>query len=295
MVWRRGAAVAIMIPERYRTEALNLLRAIAYVVPGRIVPVLLRVVGVIAATWILMPLDPALDRALGLQFATGLDGPARFMSWQGNYLTLSVPLAVLMWTLGYAMRHSSWRMAAIACLLAATAAGLTANSVKALTGRPRPYTNERDGFRGPTLNHDLHSFASGHSANAFGVAAAVAGAFPAVRVPALAAASAIAWSRVHLARHHVSDVFLGGAVGVLFGLWFGVAARIASGRRGVGAPPRRPSMVNRGTDWLRGAAAGHFSRRHLKVEPPRPARGPPAAPPPGAPPAPAGPTPPAPH
>ena len=124
------------------------------------------------------------------------------------------PVAAGMTLVDLAAAASESKFLACAAGLAATVAVL-----KFTTGRQRP-----DGT-------SFDSFPSGHSAIAFFLAAsfcysmysfrgAVA---PPVRVLLVTAAAvavawalAVAWSRVALQRHHVSDVIVGGAMGVAF-------------------------------------------------------------------------------
>ena len=71
---------------------------------------------------------------------------------------------------------------------------------------------------------DRRSFPSGHSAAAWFVAATLVDAWKSRVVSALAImlsflwAGAVAWSRVELERHHVSDVLVGSALGLAFGM-----------------------------------------------------------------------------
>jgi membrane-associated phospholipid phosphatase len=109
------------------------------------------------------------------------------------------------------------------CMMcAATLAGAVVNSVRLVTGRARPNnteaTQEWNGlWRGNEFllfKNKYHSFPSGHCGAAF--------AFFGVAVFAdhrhwwlLLAAIAIAWSRIYLNVHHLSDVFVGAFAGLL--------------------------------------------------------------------------------
>jgi membrane-associated phospholipid phosphatase len=113
----------------------------------------------------------------------------------------------------------------VLCMMfAATVAGAVVNSVRLVSGRARPNnteaTHEWNGlWRGNEFllfKNNYHSFPSGHCGAAF--------AFFGVPVFAdrrhwwlLLAAAAIAWSRIYLNVHHLSDVFAGAFAGLLTG------------------------------------------------------------------------------
>jgi membrane-associated phospholipid phosphatase len=106
--------------------------------------------------------------------------------------------------------------------------GLTADLVKYVVGRARPklYFNENlYGFDFFRWEHAWTSFPSGHSATAFSVAVILTILFPRWRIAALFAGFIIAFSRVFLAQHYISDVIAGSFLGVvstllLYNLYF---------------------------------------------------------------------------
>jgi len=157
---------------------------------------------------------------------------ARKLSFWGDYLTGTVPVAALLFLMGRLLSRPAWKRAALACLLAASLAGLSANVLCFTLGRPRPCTSLPDGFYGPSHfgKYDYRSFPSGHSATSFGTATAVAVALPELGLPCLIFAGGVAWSRVELGRHFPSDVFVGAALGIAFGIAFGSGARSGARR-----------------------------------------------------------------
>ena len=91
--------------------------------------------------------------------------------------------------------------------------GLT-QALKHLTGRPRPVQfDDCTIFFGP--GYDYHSFPSGHASFAFLMATIVAAYYPRWRWVAYALATVVAFGRVMLDRHFLSDVMVGGLVGYL--------------------------------------------------------------------------------
>ena len=92
-------------------------------------------------------------------------------------------------------------------------ADLLANGLKLLPDRPRPYVANPD--QDPLARAVLEvSFPSGHAATAFAGATALARFLPRRAVPLYLLAAAIAWSRVYVGVHYVSDVLVGAGLGV---------------------------------------------------------------------------------
>jgi undecaprenyl-diphosphatase len=91
----------------------------------------------------------------------------------------------------------------------ATLAGtnLCVEGLKRLVNRPRP-----DGEH----KRSNASFPSSHAANAFALAWALRQRWPRLTPLFLAFAAAVAFSRVYLDRHYVSDVVVGALIGVLW-------------------------------------------------------------------------------
>ncbi len=150
---------------------------------------------------------------------------AQYVSKWGDYTTGTLILVGALWLAGAVFRRRSWCTAAIACLLAASFAGLVVNPARAMFGRPRPNTEAGDRFTGPNLSRKYHSFPSGHSATSFGTATALLVSAPAIGVPAMAGAALVGWSRMYVREHYLTDVIVGASVGALFGLSLGFAAR----------------------------------------------------------------------
>jgi len=150
---------------------------------------------------------------------------AQYVSKWGDYTTGTMILVGALWVAGAVFKRRTWRTAAIACLLAASFAGLLINPARSVFGRPRPNTEVQDGFTGPNLSKKYHSFPSGHSGTSFGTAVALAVAAPAIGIPAVAGAALVGWSRMYVREHYLTDVIVGASIGTFFGLVFGIAAR----------------------------------------------------------------------
>lgn len=153
-----------------------------------------------------------------------------FSTW-GDYPTGTVIIAAGLWLAGTLRRKPGWRVAGLACFLAASLAGGEATTIRIATGRPRPDVKMTDGFYGPHFDRrglperDFLSFPSAHSATSFGTAGALAVALPPVGVPLLVGAGGVAWSRLYKSCHYPSDVWAGAWLGLLNGVVVGLAAR----------------------------------------------------------------------
>jgi membrane-associated phospholipid phosphatase len=150
---------------------------------------------------------------------------ARRVSKWGDYPTGTLILSAGLWAAGFVFQRRVWRTGGLACLLAATIAGIAINPVRALAGRPRPSAEMKDRFTGLKFTKEFHSFPSAHSTTSFATATALAVAVPVLGIPALVGAAAVGWSRMYLREHYLTDVVAGAGFGAFFGLAFGLAAR----------------------------------------------------------------------
>lgn len=91
--------------------------------------------------------------------------------------------------------------------------------VKKLVARERPEYNINIQIikRSDAGNY---SFYSNHAANMFTFATYTSQFFPQIKIPFYAVASLVAYSRVYNGVHYPSDIFTGGLVGYMWGLFF---------------------------------------------------------------------------
>ena len=184
---------------------------------------------VLVAAVFLFPYDPIWNhwlstngRVLWLYLAAG-----EFSS-VGDFVEGTLMLILLIWGLGAVCRQRPWRRAAVACLLAAALAGGAANIPRFLVGRPRPHMELPDRPIGPTLDSDMQSFPSGHSATALATVTSLSFAFPAISVPLMLTGGLVAFCRVYVNAHYLTDILVGCTIGLWFGSIFGIAFRHAS-------------------------------------------------------------------
>ncbi|MBC7794510.1 MAG: phosphatase PAP2 family protein [Clostridia bacterium] len=198
--------------------------ALAFVIAWRL-RIVLGMLMLGALAFITVPNDPAwleLVRSVRSPFLVRL--AATFSVW-GDYLRGTLGFLAILTVASFVVRSKRLRRAALASVLAASFAGGTAVMIRTLVGRPRPRSLLDDGVYGPSIEHTLNSFPSGHSATAFGTACALLPMVPYVGVPAVLFAGGVAWSRMHRNYHHPTDVLVGAALGTMFGLAFGMAGR----------------------------------------------------------------------
>ncbi|MGF1677617.1 MAG: phosphatase PAP2 family protein [Candidatus Methylacidiphilales bacterium] len=150
---------------------------------------------------------------------------ARGLSYWGDFLTFCVPVGLILAALGWIVRRGDLKRAGLACILGAAMAGLCADAVQIAVGRPRPRSQSQEAMTGFNLKSEFHAFPSGHSATQFGSATALAVCYPPAAPVLMVASAGVAWSRLYLGAHYVSDVVAGSALGICFGWLVGRAAR----------------------------------------------------------------------
>lgn len=130
-----------------------------------------------------------------------------------------VILSLVFLAVGYGLKYPQWKDAGRQSLIAHGLAGLTANILKHVIGRPRPkFMHAGNREFSPAGGSGWDSFPSGHAAAAFAVATVLAIKFPRARWPILVAAVAIAASRILRGSHFLTDVAGGAALGCVMGV-----------------------------------------------------------------------------
>jgi len=129
-----------------------------------------------------------------------------------------VLLSLLLLAVGYGLKRPQWKDAGGQSLIAHGLVAVVANIVKHVIGRPRPKFMHAGNLElSPAGGSGWDSFPSGHAAAAIAVATVLAAKFPRARWPILAAAVAIAASRIFRGSHYLTDVVGGAALGCVMG------------------------------------------------------------------------------
>jgi membrane-associated phospholipid phosphatase len=152
---------------------------------------------VLALTWPLQPVDDAVRAWVQAHRTPALEAPMRFASGRSRIVLLAGGVAAL-----FTVPGRAFVLETVVALVPVNAA---VESLKWCVGRTRP-----DG--------DTHrrnsSFPSSHAANAFTVAAVITRRWRRAAIPAWLAALTVAWSRMYLDSHRLSDVLFALALGV---------------------------------------------------------------------------------
>lgn len=159
-----------------------------------------------------------LDGAVQAWIAQHQDGGVRkFMrgvgqvgDWPGH-ITLGLGLLVL----AYWRRSKKWMRIFAAMILACALAGAGARVVKIAAGRARPSVETEAAWKGPSLSARYNAFPSGHTAASTAFFATLALACWRIGAPLLVIPLLIAFSRMYVAAHYLSDVVCASLIGLL--------------------------------------------------------------------------------
>ena len=118
----------------------------------------------------------------------------------------------------FILKNPLWSRRFLFLLAALSASGLINMLWKWLAGRHRPVNLFQKGLFGFDffqIGYEWNSFPSGHAVTAFSLAMAAGILFPHWRIPAFAAAAAVALSRVVITSHYLSDIIAGAGWGII--------------------------------------------------------------------------------
>ena len=137
-------------------------------------------------------------------------GVSRFGDW-AEHLMLGLTLLVL----AYWRRNKKWMRIFAAMILACALAGAVARVIKISTGRARPSVQTEAEWNGPRFNSRYNAFPSGHTAASTAFFATLALASWRIGLGFLAIPLLIAFSRMYIAAHHLSDVVCAALIGIV--------------------------------------------------------------------------------
>jgi membrane-associated phospholipid phosphatase len=187
----------------------------------------------VGAFWALMQLDPLFREMIAGWRTPGFRAAMEWGTGFGQGWVLgAIGLAVAL--IGRRLGRLELSRAGLVAVPALIASGLLARAVKILIGRPRPgMVDQGLAHWGPSLAAGYNSFPSGHATSAFTLAAVLAAAAPSWRPALYGLAALVAFSRVAVDAHFVSDVVAGGLLGWAVGR---LAMRLAARRRPTAVP-----------------------------------------------------------
>ncbi|HEX7516094.1 MAG TPA: phosphatase PAP2 family protein [Chthoniobacterales bacterium] len=145
-----------------------------------------------------------------------MHGVSRFGDWPGH-----VALGLILLALAYWRRSQKWMRIFAAMILACALAGAAARVIKISTGRARPSVQTQAEWNGPRFSPRYNAFPSGHTAASTAFFATLALASWRIGLGFLAIPLLIAFSRMYVAAHHLSDVVCAGLVGMIAAYFVG--------------------------------------------------------------------------
>jgi membrane-associated phospholipid phosphatase len=158
--------------------------------------------------------DDSVARLVKDQTGPRLRAAGRFVSHYGDWPEHAA-LGGILWLVAYMRKSRRWQRVVLMMILASVLGGLSADVVRAATGRPRPSTHLADGWYGPHLDYKYNAFPSGHAAAStafFGVLLFVEWPIGAI---ALIFPFGVGIARLVVNAHHFSDIIGSAIVGVV--------------------------------------------------------------------------------
>ncbi len=135
---------------------------------------------------------------------------SRYGDWPSHVL-LGLALAGI----AHTQRSKRWLRVFIAMIIACAIAGTAARIIKVSAGRARPSVRAEAGWNGPRFTSKYHAFPSGHAASSTAFFAVLIFASWRAGAALLAVPLLIAFSRMYVGAHYLSDVVGAALLGVL--------------------------------------------------------------------------------
>ena len=135
---------------------------------------------------------------------------SHFGDWPEHF-AIGLLLAGIAWWRGC----KKWTRIFLAMLIALALAGLVARVVKIGAGRARPAVKSEQVWEGPRLSSKYHAFPSGHTAASTAFFAVLCFASWRIGLACLPIPILVAFSRMYVAAHYLSDVVFAAVLGIL--------------------------------------------------------------------------------
>ena len=134
---------------------------------------------------------------------------SRFGDWP-EHVGLGLLLLFIAWWRG----NKNWARVFLAMLIACALAGAAARVIKIGTGRARPSVKTELTWNGPRLSEKYHAFPSGHTASSTAFFAVLLLVCWRIGLPCMLIPALIAFSRMYVAAHYLSDVVFAAMLGI---------------------------------------------------------------------------------
>ena len=134
---------------------------------------------------------------------------SRYGDWP-EHVALGVILIAVAWSRG----SKKWMRIFAAMIVACALAGVSARVVKIAAGRARPNVQTETRWKGPQFSERYHAFPSGHTAASTAFFATLVLAGWRIGAGLLIIPMLIAFSRMYVAAHYLSDVVAAAVIGV---------------------------------------------------------------------------------
>ncbi len=158
--------------------------------------------------------DPGVHAWMTQHQSPGLRSFMQAVSKYGDWPE-HVVLGLLLLGIAYWRGSKRWQHIFAAMIIACALAGVAARVVKISTGRARPSVQTQAEWNGPRFNPRYNSFPSGHTAASTAFFAALAFASWRMGAGFLVIPILIAFSRMYVAAHHLSDVVCAAMIGAV--------------------------------------------------------------------------------
>ena len=155
-----------------------------------------------AAAWIGAHSSPGLKRAMQTVSRVG--------DWPAHVIAGLIGIAI-----AFVAKSKTWMRVFLAMLIALALAGVTGRAVKFATGRARPSVKTEVHWNGPRFSSKYHAFPSGHVAASTAFFATLFLARKKIGAPLLLIPILIAFSRMVVGAHYLSDVTFAAILGVI--------------------------------------------------------------------------------
>jgi len=139
-----------------------------------------------------------------------MDAVSRVGDWPGH-----VALGLILLALAWWRKSQRWTRIFAAMILACALAGIATRVVKISAGRARPNVQSERAWQGPRLNPRYNAFPSGHTAASTAFFATLAFASWRIGAGFLAIPLLVAFSRMYVAAHYLSDVVAAALIGAV--------------------------------------------------------------------------------